>query len=227
MNRLCFDQIKGILFDFEGTLVGSQWNRKGAVEETLKKLSEMGFPIDRLQDLKYSLLMAEAVRIAPEIGQAPVEVKKVVEAIFDRYDEDALSRWTLRPGAKEFLHAVKEAGMRTGLVSNAGKAALKKALERFDLTNLLEVIVSRNDVRMLKPSGEGIDLALNQLGVTKGSGLYIGDSLDDILASKEAGLRVVLLLGGEAHREVFLSVNPDYFVKDFNELFTLFRRGCS
>ena len=138
MNRLCFDQIKTILFDFEGTLVGSQWNRKGAVEETLKKLSEMGFPIDRLQDLKYSLLMAEAVRIAPEIGQAPVEVKKVVEAIFDRYDEDALSRWTLRPGAKEFLHAVKEAGMRTGLVSNAGKAALKKALERFDLTNLLE-----------------------------------------------------------------------------------------
>ena len=35
MNNICFDGIEAILFDFEGTLVDSQWDRPRAVPETL------------------------------------------------------------------------------------------------------------------------------------------------------------------------------------------------
>ena len=227
MDQICFEGVEAILFDFEGTLVDSQWNRTGAVQETLKKLNDLGFPIDRFQGMKYSVLMREAMRIAPEMDRSSLEVRGVIEAIYDRYDEDALSRWTLRPGAKEFLHALKARRIKTGLVSNAGKSVLKKAFAKFDLGGFLGVVLSRNDVEVLKPSGEGINLALNQLYVARNKAVYIGDSLDDIHASKEVGLRVGIFLSGESSKEDLVAAKPDYFIKGFGELLGRLERDFS
>jgi hypothetical protein len=43
MSPVSFDRIEAILFDFEGTLVDSQWNRTGAVQEEFLNLLKMGF----------------------------------------------------------------------------------------------------------------------------------------------------------------------------------------
>lgn len=224
MEQVCFEGVEAILFDFEGTLVDAQWNRTGAVQETLEKLHGLGFPIDRLQGIKYSLLMREAMRIASEMGRSPREVREVIESVYNRYDEDALSRWALRPAAKEFLHAIKAKRIKAGLVSNAGKSVLYKACAKFDLGDLFGAMLSRNDVEVLKPGGEGIILALNQLRVARDKAFYIGDSLDDIHASKEVGLRVGILLSGESPQEDLVAAKPDYFIKDFEELLGCLRR---
>lgn len=227
MDQICFDEVEAILFDFEGTLVDAEWNRTGAVQETLKKLHDLDFPIDQLQGMKYSLLMREATRIAPEMGRSPRGVREVIEAVYNRYDEDALSRWALRPAAKEFLHAIKAKRIKAGLVSNAGKSVLKKAFAKFDLGGLFGAMLSRNDVEVLKPSGEGIILALGQLRVARDKAFYIGDSLDDIQASKEVSLRVGILLSGESPKEDLVAEKPDYFIKDFEELLGCLRRDFS
>jgi len=54
-------ELEAILFDFEGTLVDLQWNLHGAVKETLEMLRTLRFPIQRLQGMKYSTLMLEAM----------------------------------------------------------------------------------------------------------------------------------------------------------------------
>jgi len=218
MVKNCFRGIEIILFDFEGTLVDFQWNLTGAVHETLEMLKASGFPTDRLQNLKYSTLMREAMKMAPEIGQTPDEARNKIGAIYDKYDEDALTRWTSRPQAREFLYALQKKGIKAGLVSNVGKRALEKSLLKLNLENLFEVVISRNDVRTLKPGGEGINLALNRLQVKKEKSLFIGDSLDDIYAAKEAGLKVMVIPGGEYPKEKLLAANPDFLIQGFDEL---------
>jgi beta-phosphoglucomutase-like phosphatase (HAD superfamily) len=69
---------EAVLFDFEGTLFASQWNAKGAVEETLAMLHGLGFPTDRFEAKKYFMVMSEAMEMAPEIGQSSTEVRKRV-----------------------------------------------------------------------------------------------------------------------------------------------------
>jgi phosphoglycolate phosphatase len=218
MEKGFFKDVEAILFDFEGTLVDFQWNLKGAVQETIEMLKVSGFSIERIQSRKYSKLINEAMEMAFEMGQSPDEIKEKISAIYDRYDEDALSRWTLRPKAKDFLFILKTKGVWTGLVSNVGKRALEKALQKMDIHQFFDVIISRNDVKSLKPSSEGIHFALTQLQVIKDRALFIGDSLDDIHAAKEAGLKVIIILGGENPKPDLLSAKPDFLIQTFDEL---------
>jgi phosphoglycolate phosphatase len=218
MNKIYFKGVEAVLFDFEGTLVDHQWNRKEAVQETLKRLSALGFPVNRLHGKRYSLLKNEATAIALEIGQSPDEVKKEIDEIYERFDEDALLRWNLRSEAKAFLSLLKTYGIQTGMVTNLGSKTLNEGIKRLGLHNLFDIVVSRNDVHHLKPNGEGIRLAIDHLGVSGEKAFYVGDSLDDIQAAKDAGLRVIIILGGENSRSEILSGGPDFLIRDYGEL---------
>ena len=220
MDKILFKDVKAILFDFEGTLVDLQWNLQEAVQETLDMLRTLRFPIQRLQGMKYSTLMLEAIRMAKEIGQSADSVREKIGAIYDRFDEDALRRWTLREGSKDFLSALKTKGIKIGLVSNVGKQALDKALLKLDLHPFFNIVVSRNDVQCMKPSGEGLRLALSRLRVMSDKALYVGDSLDDILAAKAAGVKVIIIMDKESSKAELLSAGPHQLVYDFNELLT-------
>jgi beta-phosphoglucomutase-like phosphatase (HAD superfamily) len=114
MDKIFFENVEAILFDFEGTLVDLQWNLQGAVEETLKMLKTLRFPIQRLQGMKYSTLMLEALKMAQEIGQSTDRVREKIGAIYDRFDEDAFMRWDLRDGSEDFLSAIKKRELKSG-----------------------------------------------------------------------------------------------------------------
>jgi len=220
MQRGCFKDIEAVLFDFEGTLVDLQWDLQGAVEETLEMLKTLHFPIQRFQGMKYSTLMFEALMMAQEIGQSTERVREKIGAIYDRFDEDAFMRWNLREGSKDFLSALKTKRIKTGLVSNVGRKALEKALPKLDLRPFLNVVVSRNDVQYMKPSGEGLSLALSRLRVIGDKALYIGDSLDDIQAAKAAGVKVIIIMGKKSSKTELLSAGPDQLIYHFKELLT-------
>jgi phosphoglycolate phosphatase len=63
---------------------------------------------------------------------------------------------------------------------------------------------------------------LDRLRVTKDRSLFIGDSLDDIHAAKEAGLKVMIILGGENPKTDLLTAQPDCLVNHFAELLSCF-----
>jgi len=220
MDKIFLKNVEAILFDFEGTLVDLQWNLQRAVEETLEMLRTLGFPIQRLQGMKYSTLMLEAVGMAQEIGQSTDRVREKIGAIYDRFDEDALRRWTLREGSEDFLSALKTKGIKIGLVSNVGRKALDQAILKLDLRPFFNVLVSRNDVQSMKPSGEGLRLALSRLRVMSDKALYVGDSSDDIQAAKAAGVKVIIIMDSENSKAELLSAGPDQLIYHFNELLT-------
>ena len=218
MKKPLLEGIEAVLFDFEGTLVDEQWNVKGAVQETLEKLRASGFSTEGLQEKKYSILMREAMQAAPEAGRSPEEVREMIGTIYDRYDQDALSRWNLRPGAKEVLELLQSKGIKTALVSNVGKKALALAFQKLDLRSSFDLMVGRNDVQTMKPSGEGITLAIKRLHVEKEKALFVGDSADDIHAAREAGVKVILIAGNKNPEGDPLSIQPDDLIRNFDEL---------
>jgi phosphoglycolate phosphatase len=218
MKKAYLEGTKAVLFDFEGTLVDEQWNVKGAVQETLEKLRASGFSTGGLQGKKYSLLMREAMQAASETGRSPEEVREMIGAIYDRYDQDALSRWSLRPGVKEGLHTLQSRGIKTALVSNVGEKALAMAFQKLDLRSSFDLRVSRNDVQTMKPSGEGITLAIKRLHVEKEKVLFVGDSADDIHAAREAGVKVILIAGGENPKAAAHPAKPDDLIQNLKEL---------
>jgi len=173
--------------------------------------------------LKYSALMLKAQQAAAEAGRSPEEVRNKIGLIYDRFDEDALSRWTLRPKAGEFLSALRAAGIKTGLVSNIGQRILGKAFAKLKLDGLFDVAVNRNDVQNLKPHPEGILWALDRLGIPQEKALFIGDSLDDIQAARAAGIKVMTIIGGENKQAELLAARADALFNNYEELLDPFR----
>jgi phosphoglycolate phosphatase len=162
--------------------------------------------------------MREAMQTASETGRSPEEVREMIGTIYDRYDQDALSRWNLRPGVKEGLQLLQSKGIKTALVSNVGGKALAMAFQKLDLRSSFDLRVSRNDVQDMKPSGEGITLAIKRLHIRKEKALFVGDSADDIHAAREAGVKVILIADNKKPERGFIATLPEDLIRDFDEL---------
>ncbi|MCX7171842.1 MAG: HAD family hydrolase [Proteobacteria bacterium] len=211
---------QAVIFDFEGTLVDFQWQLAPAEEQLRCAFARLGFCGDEFSKGNYaSMWNAAADLLAPQ-GRM-VELREALHPIYDRWDADALARWEPRPGARDMLNQLIAGGIRVGMVSNIGRAALAEALGRFGLVGLLLPVVSRDDVTYMKPRAEGILRVLSGWQLAAGKALFVGDSLADVRGARAADVPVAIIRGGEAAKTAFSGNPPDHMISDLSELIEL------
>lgn len=189
-----------ILFDLEGTLVDFQWRLNDAVKEIIQVLVKAGIdPAIYGQSPSYAGLYNTTRDITN--GWKMADSKFLFDqlaAVYDKYDLDALSRWAPYPDTRDSLARLSNCGYRMGVVSNCGTLASCTVLEKFGLAGHFEIVLSRNDVEYLKPRPESLKLALKKLCAPAGRSLFVGDSLNDILAADSVPMASCFLSGGES-----------------------------
>ncbi|MBE7425984.1 MAG: HAD family hydrolase [Ideonella sp.] len=204
---------RSVIFDFEGTLVDFQWRLAEAEAQLRRACTALGFAAAG----NYAELWnAAADTLAPQ-GRID-ELRQALGPIYDRWDADALARWSPRPGARELLRQLDEAGIRAAIVSNIGRAALNGALGRFGIERRFAPVVSRDDVAFMKPRTEGTLRAIAELHTAPEATLFVGDSRADVLAARAAGLRVAIVRNGECDESAFADLPPDRFVSRLDEI---------
>jgi HAD superfamily hydrolase (TIGR01509 family) len=208
---------RAILFDFEGTLVDFQWKLTEGEAALRAGFAAQGFEATELAGLSYSGMWNLAAAAAAQRADLD-ELRGRLGPVYDEYDLDALSRWRLRPGALELLGASRERGLRIGIVSNIGRLALGQALERFLLDDLFDLVVSRDEVRLMKPAPEGIQVCLSAWDLPPEAVLFVGDSLTDIRAARAAGLKVAVIAGGESSPEDLRANPPDFYPRSLADV---------
>ena len=213
---------KALIFDFEGTLVDFQWRLAEAEAEGAAALANLGM-IPEGQRGSYADLMNRAWRYQENFGRS--EGVTTLSAIYDRYDADALTRWQVRDGVLETLKEIKSRGVITGLVSNVGTVSLSKALARLGLGSFLDAAISRNEARWLKPHPAGLQLVCRRLGYQAKEVWYVGDSLDDIKAARNAGVLVAVVQGGQDRLAEIREAKPDWIIAGLPDLLTLHASG--
>ena len=187
---------KAYLFDFEGTLVTFEWNLKEGLAAMLKGIVSSGYSLEKL---KKTPSYVDIHDYAGEIKEQNKEstIMDIINNIFDQFDADALTRWSLNPCAKSTIIKLKDKGLPVGLVTNVGSIAIEGAINTLGLENLFDSVITRSDVRRLKPSPEGLHMASKALKVNPDSVLLIGDSFDDIGAARAAGMKCCFIKGGQ------------------------------
>jgi len=114
----------------------------------------------------------------------------------------ALDAATLEPGAIEAVLGAREAGFQTALWTNNARDIALQALARFGLDALLDVTVTRDDMRQLKPDPDGwrvIAERIAALASASGNGaphaFVVGDSWVDGVAAQAAGVPFIAYQG--------------------------------
>ena len=206
-----------VIFDFEGTLVDFQWQLDPAEAELRRAFAELGFGGGEFAGGSYASMWNTAADALARQGRM-AELRQALCPIYDRWDCDALSRWSPRPGAAELLRGLEAGGSRAGMVSNVGRRALAEALKRFDFAPFLSPVVSRDEVTWMKPREEGMLRVLSDWQIAPGNALFVGDSRADVFGARAAGMPVAIIGGGECDETAFADAPPDHMIWRLDEL---------
>lgn len=202
--------LRAVFFDMEGTLVDFEWLLEEGQAALRRGLTRLGFPEGTFDQDTYATMWNRALR-DPDAPVDEAGLRRQLGPVYDHYDLDALSRWTLRAGAAECVEALRRGGFVVAVVSNIGRRALDPALEKLGLGSAFDLVLSRDDVRFMKPEGEGLRRALAHFQLAPQDALFVGDSRTDVLAARDVGMKVAIVTGGESDQQA-LSVDPPDFV---------------
>ena len=113
-------------------------------------------------------------------------------------------------GAVEMVQRIKDSGIRLGLVTSKLRAGAQRGLTLVGLGDSMELIIGADDVINPKPHPEPVERALEQLGMTADSCLFVGDSHHDIHSGRAAGAWTAGVTWGPFDRAHLEQVAPDY-----------------
>ncbi len=177
-----------VLWDMDGTLVDTEpyWI---AAETPL--VAEYGGSWSREQALMMvGLGLEDAARILQGAG-----VRMPEHAIVDRLTADVMTRLAddgvpFRPGARELLFALREAGVRTALVTMSLRRMATHVADLIDF-DAFDVIVAGDDASRPKPFPDPYLQACSALGVAPGECVAIEDSPNGLRSAVAAGIPAI------------------------------------
>jgi phosphoglycolate phosphatase len=120
---------------------------------------------------------------------APDEEKPLWDIALD-HERRAMALATLEAGAREAIDGARDAGFATAVWTNNAREVTAVALERFGLLPVLDLVVTRDEMRALKPDPDGWRVIAAHFGAPR-EAVVIGDSWVDGVAAQAAGVPFV------------------------------------
>lgn len=212
-------KLKAVFFDFDGTLVHSI---DLLVEIFGAVLRERNLPVPPPAELRKLIgrpLSEIFAMIAPgENVEVAVAKFRELESTRNNASEIALVDETI--STLEFLRGKN---LRLGIVSTKRVAVVEKLARELKIWDFFEVVVGRDLISRPKPDPEPIIFGCEKLGIDPREILFVGDSLLDLGAAKNAGAPFVGVLTGVADRAEFAEKRAEYIFGHIGELVNLVR----
>ncbi|MGP5393347.1 HAD family hydrolase [Enterococcus hirae] len=185
---------KAVIFDMDGLLFDTEI----VYYEASKMVADqMGFPYDKELYLKYLGVSDEEVWANYHQIFASFGKNNVQKFINDAYEETirrfSLGAVQLKPGVIELLDFLEEHRIPKVVASSNQRHIIELLLEKNQLTNYFETIVSAENVKRAKPDPEIFLLAHEYLGTKKQETLVLEDSKNGILAAASAEIPVIMI----------------------------------
>lgn len=124
----------------------------------------------------------------------------------------------LYDGIKEILQYLKSSQYPIGIFTGKGREASLITLNILEVDHYFDLIVTGDDVANHKPSPEGILKFVNYSGLKPERVLMIGDSVSDVIASKEAGTKIASVLWDSYGLEEVKTMRSDYYFHSVDDL---------
>ena len=185
---------KAVIFDMDGLLFDTEIVY---YEASQMVADQMGFPYDKELYLKYLGVSDEEVWANYHQIFASFGKNNVQKFINDAYEETirrfSLGAVQLKPGVIELLDLLEEHRIPKVVASSNQRHIIELLLEKNQLTNYFETIVSAENVKRAKPDPEIFLLAHEYLGTKKQETLVLEDSKNGILAAASAEIPVIMI----------------------------------
>lgn len=207
--------IKAILFDFDGVLVKTMESHFNAWKKTLK-----AFNIHLKEEEYYPLEGMKLIKIAEYLCQKnnkhDVCYEDIVKEKIKNYTQD--TRCELYPGVTEFIEILNKKAIKKAIVSASVYEQLLKGvgpkfLEQFD------AIIEGNSTALGKPSPDPYLEGARKLGLEPGECIVIENAPLGIESAKKAGMYCIAISSTVDKNKLS---KADEVIGSFNDLCRIF-----
>lgn len=178
-----------VIFDMDGTLVDSMWIWPSVDDDYLKKYNlnkPEGFH-ESMEGMSYTESAQMFLDVFPELDCTIEEVKR---EWFNMTHEKYTKEVCLKEGALEFLHGLKEQGIKLGIATSNVRELVDITLKTLQIEELFDSVKTSCEAKKGKPAPDVYLLVAAELGVAPERCLVFEDVPMGILAGKNAGMAV-------------------------------------
>lgn len=199
------------VFDLDGTLLETL---KDLAASTNYALQTHNMPEHSIEDVRMFVgngvkkLMERAIPNGIENPQ----FEDVYATFRQHYLEHNLDTTKPYEGIPELLAELKARGKKLAIVSNKFYAATQELARHF-FPDTIEVAIGERENIKKKPAPDTVIEALRQLGASKETAVYIGDSDVDIMTAKNCDMPCVSVLWGFRDKEFLMEHGATFFVE--------------
>lgn len=207
---------KAICFDFDYTLGDAT---DAIVAGFTHALTQMGWPAPDREAVRRTVgyMIEDAYTMLT--GDTDPEHKQQMRPLFVEVAHPMQVEHTpLFPGALDLLRALRERGIRVGVVSSKRTQVLREVMANNGALEYVELIIGSDAVSRHKPDPEGLLEAMERFGVRAEETLYCGDTLIDAQTAQRAGVDFCAVLNGTTTAGEFDAQPHVHVASDLPEL---------
>jgi phosphoglycolate phosphatase len=208
--------IRLLVFDLDGTLVDSKLDLALAVNATRADA--------RLEPLPNETIFSYVGDGAPVLIRRALgedagdeQVQRSVEFFLSYYRQHMLDNTTVYPGVREALDRLRAAGVKLAVLTNKPVRFSRDMIRGLGLAEHFQLVYGGNSFDTKKPHPEGLLKLIEELGVSPGETLVVGDSAVDVRTARNAGVRSCGVTYG-FQPETLAEEPPDLLVDSLAEL---------
>ena len=207
---------QALIFDLDGTLVDSAPDLRAALNEMLSKFGRRELALDDVRQMIGDGSHALVERALTATGGTG-DLVAAHRCFLDAYEAAPTRHSRLYPGVAETLDELRAAGARLAVCTNKPQAATIAVLDGLGIGESFDVILGGDRVPFRKPDPRHLLAAVEQLNVTLGGTVMIGDNENDFAAARAAGVPVILMRYGYL-RVAPETLSPDAWLDDFRAI---------
>ena len=201
--------MKGIIFDFNGTLFFDSHMHYEAWRIYSKKLRGYEFTDDEMREKMFGRTNADIIEYAIKKKPTPELIEKLAKEKEEMYRQmciDDKEHFVLSPGAKEFLDYLKRNNIPMTIATMSEWDNVEFYIKEFNLAQWfdLEKIVYSDGTIPGKPAPDIFMIAAEKIGLKPSECVVIEDAIAGINSAKSAGIGKIFAIA---------SLEPDEFYK--------------
>ena len=207
--------LKGAIFDLDGTLLDSMfiWDTIG--EDYLRSLGKE--PHEDLREAFMPLTLEEAAEYYREHYGVTLSVREIVDGVNAMVEGIYRTKVTLKPGINEYLHWLKENGVKMCVATVTDRYLVEETLDRLDIRHYFSEIFTCAEVGFGKDKPIIYRKALEHLGTAKKETCVFEDSLFALKTAKADGFHTVGVYDKHESRQDELRHLADYYIREYSD----------
>lgn len=213
--------VHAVIFDIDGTLVDTF-----SAYYTVFTQGTAGYGLNTLPRADLRRYLAEGLALRAILEK--LFPKGTEESVFAACREKILGLFKERevhevkafPGAEELLNALRNKGVKIGIATGRMSSVDDEwvRFKRLGFDQFIGAIVTSREVASRKPAPDVILECAKRLDVLPEKCIVIGDTINDIVATKAAGAMAVVVSTGHEDEERLVDAGADLLLRSLDEL---------